>query len=112
MSHRPEDHYEYVAVNDIMSGTVRAFSQGDPVPADTVEALGLLDSGDVVHRDDYERPDGEETPARPMKRGDMPPHLVQADDKPSGDVAGTPANAGTGSSRIKTKATAAGKASE
>jgi hypothetical protein len=103
MSHRPEDHYEYVAVNDIMSGTVRAFSPGDPVPADTVEALGLLDSGDVVHRDDYERPDGEETPARPMKRGDMPPHLQSS---------AVPASADTGSSRTKTKATAAGKASE
>ncbi len=101
MSHRPEDHYEYVAKTDIMSGTVRAFAPGDPVPADTVEALGLLDSGDVCHRDDYKRPEGEETPARPMKRGDMPPHLQESAVPPSAD---------TGSSRAKTKTAAQAKA--
>lgn len=102
MSHRPEDIYPYVAANDIMSGTVRAFAKGDPVPADTVEALGLLDSGDVMHRDDYKPEDGKDSePERPQpaKRGEMPPHL-QKD---------TVKNADTGSSRSKTAASTKSK---
>lgn len=97
MSHRPEDIYEFVAVNDVMSGTVRAFAAGDPVPGETVEALGLLDSGDVVHRDDYEPEDKEAAEgvrAQPAKRGEMPPHLQQD----------TVKSADTGSSRAKTAA--------
>lgn len=92
MSHRPEDRYAYIAKEDVFSGTVRAFAAGDPVPDETVEALGLLDSGQVCHRDDYERPEGEETPARAARRGEMPPHLQTV--TPSAD---------TGSSREKTK---------
>src|SRR5215216_7550539 len=80
MSHRPEDHYEYVATEDVFSGTVRAFAIGDPVPGDTVAALGLLDSGQVCHRSELAEVKaaitGEPAPAQPAKRGEMPPHLV------------------------------------
>jgi hypothetical protein len=99
MSHRPEDHYEYVAKEDVFSGTVRAFAAGDPVPGETVEALGLLDSGQVCHRDDYERPEGVEVSPQPAKRGEMPPHLQDS---------AVPASADTGSSREKTKQAAEG----
>lgn len=75
MSHRPEDHYEYVATEDISFGFVTAFKKGDPVPADTVEAHGFLDAGVVVHRSEYEPDTGEEAPAVAMVRGEMPPHL-------------------------------------
>ena len=97
MSHRPEDNYSYTATEDIFSGSVRAFAIGDPVPDDTVEALGLLDSKQVCHKDDYERPDADAEPTPAMKRGDMPPHLQSSAVPPSAD---------TGSSRAKTKAAA------
>jgi len=103
MSHRPEDNYSYVATEDIFSGSVRAFAIGDPIPDDTVEELGLLDSGQACHRDDYERPDGEKAePTQAMKRGEMPAHL-QDSMSPSAD---------TGSSRTKTATTSKAKAAE
>lgn len=108
MSHRPEDLYPYVAVHDIMSGTVRAFGIGDPVPEETAEALGLIDSGDVIHRDEFAKLkaefEGEPAPerAQPAKRGEMPPHL-QTD---------TVKNADTGSSRAKTAAGAKAKTAD
>lgn len=71
MSHRPEDNYDYVATQDINVGTVRAFSEGDPIPASTVEELGYVDAGLAVRRDEWkDRPEDE--PERPMVRGEMP----------------------------------------
>lgn len=103
MSHRPEDHYEYVATEDVYSGFVRAFAIGDPVPGDTVAALGLLDSGQVCHRDELADVKaaitGEPAPARPMKRGDMPPHLVDDSAEPSSE-------AGSGDELVKPSADA------
>lgn len=90
MSHRPEDVYPYVAIQDIMSGTACAFRAGDPVPADTVDELGL-DGEQVIHREDYEellshvRADSAR-PATVLQRGDMPPHLrseAPAESKPA-----------------------------
>lgn len=74
MSHRPEDQYGYVATEVIRNGMVTAFNPGDPVPDDTVKALGLDDAGLVCKRDEWEdRPEDE--PERPMERGEMPAHL-------------------------------------
>lgn len=76
MSHRPGDVYEFVATDDIMTGGVKAFSKGDPVPASTVEEYGLEEEGLAVHRDKYNPEDGTIDPDAPvLRRGDMPLHL-------------------------------------
>lgn len=75
MSHRAEDHYGFVATRTIMCGNVAGFREGDPVPDSTVEEMGLLDSGDVVRRDEWQGRPADE-PARALKRGEMPPHLA------------------------------------
>lgn len=79
MNHRPADLYTYVAVQDITLGFVCAFREGDPVPADTVEEQGWLNTDPpmVVTRDKWEKRPEEEAP-RPMVRGEMPEHLKSA----------------------------------
>jgi hypothetical protein len=92
MSHRPGDVYEFIATDDIMTGGVRAFSKGDPVPASTVEEYGLDDEGLVCHKDQYNAEDGTVDPDAPVvRRGEMPAHLqdsavvpvLDADPKPT-----------------------------
>jgi hypothetical protein len=76
-SHRAEDAYAYVALEEIYTGTVTAFHTGDPVPEETVEEYGWLDAGLVIHKDLY-NPEGDhasedETPV--LKRGEIPARL-------------------------------------
>lgn len=103
MSHRPEDHYGYVATQPIRTGMVTAFNAGDPVPDATVEANGYLDSGLVVPRDEW---DGlpEDEPERAMVRGEMPPHLRDkvAKDADKADDSATAKTARAGGASRKT----------
>lgn len=74
MSHRQEDLYGYVATETIKSGMVVAFNPGDPIPDDTVEEMGFLDSGQAVRRSDWKDRPADEPDETPV-RGEMPPHL-------------------------------------
>lgn len=93
MSVRPQDVYAYVALDDIYVGGICAFRKGDPIPESTVEEQGWLKSKQAVLREDWEdRPEDEEP--RPMKRGEMPPHLQTSDDPPAKAPARKPAAKG------------------
>lgn len=90
MSHRAEDHYSYVATQDISSGTVFAFRKGDPIPESTVEENGWADTDPpmAVTRNEWDdKPEGE--PERPMTRGEMPAHLKAKASEKSEDKATT-----------------------
>lgn len=101
MSHRPEDHYGFVAVESIRTGMVTAFNAGDPVPDDTVkENPSWQKDGLVVSRDQWEdRPEDE--PERPIERGQMPVHLRDkvAEDAPTESATSRTVRAGGASTK-------------
>jgi hypothetical protein len=69
------DTYPYIATENIYAGTVLAYVPGDPVPEENALRLGYVDAGSVVPRAEYD-PADPVAEGQPLKRGDMPPHLV------------------------------------